>query len=96
MGPETTSKSPPTPTHRRRRPSRRPGTRHAPHVTVIKPPGRWGVLEPRELWRYRELLYFLVWRDLKVRYKQTAFGGAWAVIQPFADDGRLLDRASAG
>ena len=37
----------------------------------------------RELWSYRELLYFFVWRDLKVRYKQTAFGALWAVIQPF-------------
>ena len=36
-----------------------------------------------ELWEYRELLYFLVWRDIKVRYKQTALGAAWAIIQPF-------------
>ena len=36
-----------------------------------------------ELWRYREVFYFLVWRDVKVRYKQTILGGAWAVIQPF-------------
>ena len=36
-----------------------------------------------ELWRYRELFYFLVWRDIKVRYKQTVLGAAWAVIQPF-------------
>src|SRR6188474_2251018 len=35
-----------------------------------------------DLWRYRELFYFLVWRDLKVRYKQTALGVAWAVLQP--------------
>ena len=38
----------------------------------------------REIWRNRELLYFLVWRDLKVRYKQTAFGALWALIQPLA------------
>src|SRR5438477_5255287 len=37
----------------------------------------------RELWAYRDLLYFLVWRDVKVRYKQTALGAAWAIIQPF-------------
>ncbi len=38
----------------------------------------------RELWAYRELLYFLVWRDVKVRYKQTVLGAAWAVLQPLA------------
>src|SRR5919106_6418702 len=37
----------------------------------------------RELWHYRELLFFLAWRDVKVRYKQTALGAAWAIIQPF-------------
>ena len=37
-----------------------------------------------ELWEYRELLWFLAWRDIKVRYKQTAFGAAWAVFQPLA------------
>jgi lipopolysaccharide transport system permease protein len=42
----------------------------------------WLVLDARELWAYRELLYFLVWRDIKVRYKQTVFGAAWAVLQP--------------
>ena len=49
----------------------------------ISPPSRWTSLEFRELWEYRELLYFLIWRDVKVRYKQTALGAAWAVIQPF-------------
>ena len=43
----------------------------------------WTSLGLRELWAYRELLYFLTWRDIKVRYKQTLLGGAWAVIQPF-------------
>jgi lipopolysaccharide transport system permease protein len=43
----------------------------------------WVPLKLRELWEYRELLYFLVWRDIKVRYKQTALGASWAVIQPF-------------
>ena len=43
-----------------------------------------------ELWEFRELLYFLVWRDIKVRYKQTALGIAWAVIQPLFYDAHLL------
>jgi lipopolysaccharide transport system permease protein len=54
-------------------------------VTVmrIEPPSRWWVLPAGELWNYRELLYFFVWRDIKIRYKQTAIGAAWAVLQPF-------------
>jgi lipopolysaccharide transport system permease protein len=51
-------------------------------VLEIRPPQGWSSLGLRELWEYRELLYFLVWRDVKVRYKQTALGAAWAVIQP--------------
>src|SRR5215208_6817576 len=43
----------------------------------------WVPLKLKDLWEYRELLYFLVWRDIKVRYKQTALGAAWAIIQPF-------------
>jgi lipopolysaccharide transport system permease protein len=50
---------------------------------VIEPSRGWIGLRLRELWEYRELLYFLVWRDIKVRYKQTALGAAWAIIQPF-------------
>jgi lipopolysaccharide transport system permease protein len=50
--------------------------------TVIEPSQGWVRLGLRELWSYRELGYFFVWRDLKVRYKQTAFGVLWAVIQP--------------
>ncbi len=50
---------------------------------VIQPTRGWAGLRLRELWEYRELLYFLVWRDIKVRYKQTLLGAAWAVIQPF-------------
>ena len=50
---------------------------------VIRPTRGWVSLRLRELWAYRELLYFLTWRDVKVRYKQTIFGAAWAVIQPF-------------
>jgi lipopolysaccharide transport system permease protein len=49
----------------------------------IQPSKGWVSLKLRELWEYRELLYFLVWRDVKVRYKQTVLGAAWAVIQPF-------------
>ena len=52
-------------------------------VTVIEPSRRWVELKWRELWEYRELLYFLIWRDIKVRYKQTVLGAAWAIIQPF-------------
>lgn len=48
----------------------------------ITPPARWWENPLRELWEYRELLYFFVWRDIKVRYKQTALGAAWAVLQP--------------
>jgi lipopolysaccharide transport system permease protein len=51
-------------------------------VIIIKPSTGWVSLRLRELWEYRELLYFLVWRDVKVRYKQTFLGVAWAIIQP--------------
>ena len=51
-------------------------------ATIIRPAGGWVPLNLRELWEYREILYFLVWRDVKVRYKQTVLGVAWAVIQP--------------
>jgi lipopolysaccharide transport system permease protein len=50
--------------------------------TIITPSRGWAPLRPKELWEYRELLYFLVWRDVKVRYKQTALGVAWVVLQP--------------
>ncbi|MBT3354328.1 MAG: ABC transporter permease [Candidatus Scalindua sp.] len=52
-------------------------------ITVIKPSRGWVPLKLRDLWEYRELLYFLTWRDIKVRYKQTALGASWAIIQPF-------------
>src|SRR5215475_21967 len=48
----------------------------------IEPPSRWTSIDFKELWEYRELLYFLTWRDMKVRYKQTVLGAAWAIIQP--------------
>jgi len=52
-------------------------------VFVIRPSRGLVALNLHELWQYRELLYILIWRDIKVRYKQTAIGAAWAVIQPF-------------
>jgi lipopolysaccharide transport system permease protein len=51
--------------------------------TRLEPPGRWATPSLRDFWQYRELLFYLVWRDIKVRYKQTMLGAAWAVIQPF-------------
>lgn len=51
-------------------------------VVVIEPSRFWVALDLRGLWAYRELLYFLMWRDVKVRYKQTMLGAAWAIIQP--------------
>jgi lipopolysaccharide transport system permease protein len=51
-------------------------------VTVIQPSRGWVALKLCELWEYRELLYFLTWREVKVRYKQTALGAGWAIIQP--------------
>ena len=60
-------------------------TQKVDHVTPtieILPPRRGISLDLGDLWRYRELLYFLTWRDIKVRYKQTALGVAWALLQP--------------
>jgi lipopolysaccharide transport system permease protein len=54
-----------------------------PPVMRITPPSGWWAIPLGELWNYRELLYFFVWRDIKIRYKQTAIGAAWAVLQPF-------------
>jgi len=51
-------------------------------LVVIEPSKSWVALNLRDLWAYRELLYFLTWRDVKVRYKQTVLGAAWAIIQP--------------
>ncbi|MBV9866488.1 MAG: ABC transporter permease [Abitibacteriaceae bacterium] len=56
---------------------------YQPHTMRIQPSKGWVSLKLDELWEYRELLYFLTWRDIKVRYKQTALGAAWAIIQPF-------------
>jgi lipopolysaccharide transport system permease protein len=65
------------------RPVSAPAEQVAVPVVVIEPRTGWSLPDLRELWEYRELLYFLVWRDVKVRYKQTALGASWAVIQPF-------------
>src|SRR4030067_406942 len=51
-------------------------------VIILRPSRGWGALNLGDLWKYRELIYFLTWRDLKVRYKQTALGAAWAILQP--------------
>jgi lipopolysaccharide transport system permease protein len=53
------------------------------HVTVIEPRAGWHMLDWRELWAYRELLWVLTTRDIRVRYKQSVLGAAWAVIRPF-------------
>lgn len=55
---------------------------HLPEI-VLRPSAGWLSLRLGELWAYRELLYFLTWRDIKVRYKQTVLGVAWAILQPF-------------
>jgi lipopolysaccharide transport system permease protein len=59
-----------------------PGAEDLP-ILRITPSHGWVPLKLDELWEYRELLYFLTWRDIKVRYKQTVLGAAWAIIQPF-------------
>jgi lipopolysaccharide transport system permease protein len=51
-------------------------------VTYIRPSSGWAAVNLKELWTFRELIYFLTWRDVKVRYKQTALGAAWAILQP--------------
>lgn len=51
-------------------------------LVVIQPTSRWTLLNFKDIWAYRELLFFLTWRDVKVRYKQTALGAAWAILQP--------------
>src|SRR5512135_1614629 len=65
----------------RRSAAARPG-REDVALTIIRPTKGWASLQLGAVWQYRELLYFLVWRDIKVRYKQTALGVAWVVLQP--------------
>ncbi len=52
-------------------------------LTIIQPSSGWSALNLRDLWLYRELILFMTWRDLKVRYKQTLLGASWAILQPF-------------
>jgi lipopolysaccharide transport system permease protein len=73
------------------------------HVTVIEPPKGWHMLDWRELWAYRELLWVLTMRDVRVRYKQTVLGAAWAIIRPVSTMiifsvvfGRLAEMPSDG
>ena len=58
-------------------------TKHETKAVHIKPTRGWASLNLRDLWIYRELVYFMIWRDLKVRYKQTVLGVTWAILQPF-------------
>jgi lipopolysaccharide transport system permease protein len=51
-------------------------------ANILEPPGRWSALQLGDLWHYKDLLYILAWRDVKVRYKQAVFGGVWVVLQP--------------
>ncbi len=62
----------------------RGGAAELPETLIRRQPG-WQLVNVAELWRYRELLFFLTWRDVKIRYKQTALGVAWAVVQPLAN-----------
>ncbi|MHC1783386.1 MAG: ABC transporter permease [Anaerolineaceae bacterium] len=55
-----------------------------PHrITILRPVRGWAALNLKELWIYRELIYFMTWKDLKVKYKQTLLGASWAILQPF-------------
>jgi len=62
---------------------RKKPTTHSVPTLVIRPSRGWVAINFRELWQYRELIYFFVWRDIKVRYKQTVLGVAWAIMHPF-------------
>ena len=72
-------------------------------VLILRPSRGWSALNLRDLWKYRELIYFLTWRDIKVRYKQTILGASWAVIQPLVNMvvltiifGRLANMSTEG
>jgi len=74
-----------------------------PETIILRPSRGWAALNLRDLWRYRELIYFLTWRDIKVRYKQTVLGAAWAIINPLVNMvvlefifGRLADMDTGG
>jgi len=78
---ETQVKGPQAPDRQARRNNASASARSA-HVTVIRPATNWPRLDLGELWRFKELLAIFIWRDLKVRYKQTVIGGVWAIFQP--------------
>ena len=59
-----------------------PATTLIPSVTTIRPARGWQLINAGELWQFRELIFYLTWRDVKVRYKQTLLGAAWAILQP--------------
>ncbi len=63
-------------------PAQHPATASDIPTIVIRPTRGWAALRLRDVWEYRELLYFLVWRDLKARYKQTLLGVGWVILQP--------------
>jgi lipopolysaccharide transport system permease protein len=63
-------------------PRREQSGQHEAPTLVIEPAGRFPRIDLRELWAYRGLLFFLMWRDIKVRYAQTVLGAAWAIVQP--------------
>ena len=76
---------------------------HTEPLVVIQPSRGWKLLSLKDIWAYRELLFFLTWRDVKVRYKQTALGAVWAILQPLfmmliftIFFGRLAGVASSG
>ena len=66
----------------RAEPSDQPFEHGEPPLTVIRPTSGWARLRLDEFWEFRELVFFFIWRDVKVRYKQTVLGAAWAIIQP--------------
>jgi lipopolysaccharide transport system permease protein len=79
---ETVTTPTPAPTPQPEHPTALAEASAAVHRTVIEPPKGWQLVDARELWRFRELVFFLIWRDVKVRYKQAVLGVAWAVLQP--------------
>jgi lipopolysaccharide transport system permease protein len=58
-------------------------SKSANQTVILRPPSGWEMINLHDLWVYRELIYFLTWRDLKVRYKQTLLGASWAILRPF-------------
>ena len=71
--------------------------------SVLEARSDWQLIDLREIWAFREVLYFLIWRDVKVRYKQTVLGAAWAILQPLAQMavfsvvlGRLVEQSALG